>query len=83
MLTQASRHGRIGCRRREKVDSSYIYRLARATNGDTLKFNVMIEVAPGVRIECALEYLPEQRLLRVITVEVTPVLVRPRDRVRG
>ncbi len=53
---------------REKVDDSYIYRLARATNGETLKFNVMIEPTPRVRIECALEYLPDQGLLRVITL---------------
>lgn len=58
----------IASRIREKVDDSYIYRLSRATNGDTLKFNVMIEATPGARIECALEYLPEQRLLRVMTL---------------
>jgi hypothetical protein len=58
----------IAARIREKVDDSYIYRLARATNGDTLKFDVMIEPTPRVRIECALEYLPAQRVLRVITL---------------
>jgi hypothetical protein len=58
----------IAKRIREKVDDSYIYRLARATNGETLKFNVMIEPTPRVRIECALEYLPERGLLRVITL---------------
>ena len=58
----------IAGRIREKVDGSYIYRLARATNGETLKFNVMIEAVPRVRIECALEYLPERGLLLVITL---------------
>lgn len=58
----------IASRIREKVDDSYIYRLSRATDGDTLKFNVMIEPTPRARIECALEYLPGQRLLRVITL---------------
>ena len=53
---------------RERVDNSYIYRLSRATNGDTLKFGVMIEAIRGVRTECALRYLPEQRLLKVITL---------------
>ena len=60
--------GDIAKRIREKVDDSYIYRLARATNGNTLKFNVMIETTPCVRIECALEYLRQQGLLRVITL---------------
>lgn len=58
----------IAKRIQDKVDGSYIYRLARATNAETLKFNVMIEAIPGVRTECALEYLPAQRLLRVITL---------------
>jgi hypothetical protein len=58
----------IASRIREKVDDSYIYRLARAANGDTLKFNVMIEAVPGTRAECALKYPPEQRLLKLITL---------------
>lgn len=58
----------IANRIREKVDDSYIYRLARATNGETLKFNVMIEAIPGIRTECALQYLPAQNTLRVITL---------------
>ena len=58
----------VAARIREKVDGSYIYRLARATQGDTLKFDVMIEAIPGVRTECALKYLPEERLLKVITL---------------
>jgi hypothetical protein len=58
----------ISQRIREKVDDSYIYRLSRATQGDTLKFNVMIEPIHGARLECALEYLPQQQALRVITL---------------
>jgi hypothetical protein len=58
----------IANRIREKVNDSYLYRLSRAQTGDTLKFNVMIEPIPRVRIECALEYLPSQGLLRVITL---------------
>jgi hypothetical protein len=58
----------LAARIREKVDDTYIYRLSRAMNGNTLKFNVMIEPIPRVRIECALEYLPGERVLRVITL---------------
>jgi hypothetical protein len=29
---------------------------------------VMIEAVAGVRTECALQYLPEQQLLRIITL---------------
>ncbi len=58
----------IGERIREKVDGSYIYRMARAVGADTLKFNVMIEAVPRMRTECSLEYLPQRRLLRVITL---------------
>jgi hypothetical protein len=58
----------IASRIREKVDDSYIYRLSRATDGNTLKFNVMIEPMPRVRIESALEYLPDRGVLRVITL---------------
>jgi hypothetical protein len=58
----------IANRIREKVDDSYIYSLSRATNADTLKFNVMIEPTRGVRIQCTLEYLPLQKVLRVITL---------------
>lgn len=58
----------IATRIREKIDDTYIYRLSRATNGNTLKFNVMIEPIPHVRIECALEYLPDKRILRVVTL---------------
>jgi hypothetical protein len=58
----------IAKRIHEKVDDSYIYRLSRATEAGTLKFNVMIEPIPRTRIECALEYLPGQGTLRVITL---------------
>jgi len=38
------------------------------TNGKTLKFNVMIQAARDARIECVLEYLPEQRALHILTL---------------
>jgi hypothetical protein len=57
----------IAAQIRAKVDASYIYNLARAVDGDTLKFNVIIETDKGVRAECALEYSPIDKMLRVIT----------------
>jgi hypothetical protein len=53
---------------REKVAMNYIYSLARATDGETLKFNIMFENAGKARITCALEYRPQDRRLRVITL---------------
>lgn len=58
----------ISQRIREKVDASYIYYLSHATNAPTLKFNVLIETASGARIECALEYQPDQGTLKVVTL---------------
>lgn len=53
---------------RAKLASNYIYNLARATNGNALKFNIVLE-NPGIaRYLCALEYLPQERKLRVITI---------------
>jgi hypothetical protein len=57
----------IAAQIRAKVDSSYIYNLARSTNGHTLKFNVLVESEAGARAQCALEYRPADRTLRVIT----------------
>lgn len=51
-----------------KLQASYIYNLARALDGPTLKLNVILEFAGGVRTVCALEYLPTEQLLRVITL---------------
>jgi hypothetical protein len=58
----------IAQRIREKVDASYIYYLSRATNAPTLKFNVLVETPSRSRIECALEYQPDDGLLRVLTL---------------
>ncbi|MFY3742480.1 hypothetical protein ACOQFB_01125 [Anaeromyxobacter sp. Red801] len=52
---------------RAKVEANYIYRLARSADGTTLKFNVVAEFA-GARTVCALEYIPAERRLRVITL---------------
>jgi hypothetical protein len=57
----------IGAQIRSKVDASYIYSLARAIGGETLKFNVIVEGDRGARTECALEYLPGDKTLRLIT----------------
>lgn len=57
----------IGAQIREKVAMNYIYSLARATDGETLKFNVMLENARTARVTCSLEYRPQDRRLRVIT----------------
>jgi len=52
---------------RAKVDSSYIYELARSSNGKTLKFTVLVEAVDGERAQCALEYQIADARLRVIT----------------
>lgn len=52
---------------REKIKSNYIYNLARSENGETIKFNIILENKNVARNECALEYIPSNKLLRVIT----------------
>jgi hypothetical protein len=52
---------------RSKVNANYIYNHGRAANGQTLKFNVILEADTGARTECALEYRPADKTLRVIT----------------
>jgi hypothetical protein len=51
-----------------KLAGNYIYNLARAINGETLKFNIIIENDKLARNACALEYLPADEKLRVITL---------------
>jgi hypothetical protein len=56
-----------------KITSNYIYNMTYLAEHDVMKFNVMLEVPrPGggypTRITVALEYLPEDRLVRVITM---------------
>ena len=50
-----------------KLDGNYIYNLARAVNGETLKFDIIIENGKAARKTCALEYCPTDQKLRVIT----------------
>jgi hypothetical protein len=56
-----------------KITSNYIYNLTYMVEHDVMKFNVMLEVShPGggypTRLIAALEYIPEDRLVRVITL---------------
>lgn len=52
---------------RQKIKSNYIYNLARSENGETIKFNIMLENSNIAKNECALEYIPSERVLRLIT----------------
>ena len=56
---------------RQKLSSSYIYNMAHDEVHGITKFNVIIEV-PGLtertRLLAALEYQPDQRVLRLITL---------------
>jgi hypothetical protein len=58
----------VSAQLRSKLASNYIYSLARATNGDALKFNIMLENPGMCRYLCALEYLPQEQKLRLITL---------------
>lgn len=56
-----------------KVNASYIYNLVYLEEYDVIKFNLTIEVPTGdreypTRLTAAIEYLPENRVLRVITL---------------
>lgn len=58
---------------RSKVSESYIYNLSFLPEHNVSKFNVMLEIPrPGggypTRVVAALEYKPEEKLLRVITM---------------
>lgn len=57
----------------EKVSSNYIYNMEHDENHDTTKFNIVLEVGPpaalaAFRVLAALEYMPDDKLLRVITL---------------
>jgi hypothetical protein len=52
---------------RGKLSASYFYNLSRAIDGETLKFDVVIENARESRTVCALEYRPQDMAARVIT----------------
>lgn len=58
----------ISAQIRNKLALNYIYSLARSTCGSTLKFNIVVENARVARSMCALEYRPQDQLLRVITL---------------
>lgn len=56
-----------------KVQDSYIYNLSFSAEHDVIKFNVIVEIAEGktserTRLLAALEYQPEKKLLRLITL---------------
>ncbi|PKM31094.1 MAG: hypothetical protein CVV07_02730 [Gammaproteobacteria bacterium HGW-Gammaproteobacteria-11] len=58
---------------RSKVSNSYIYNLSYLSDHDVSKFNVMLEIPRGddgypTRIVVVLEYKPQEKLLRVITM---------------
>jgi len=55
-----------------KVAASYIYNMAHDSQHNTTKFNVMLELPVkghnSVRLLAALEYIPDQKRLRLITL---------------
>ena len=59
--------GEIAWQIRAKFASNYIYNLSRSTNGERLKFNIILEFSGGVRKLCALEYDRPKKVLKVIT----------------
>jgi hypothetical protein len=52
---------------RSKIAANYIYSLSRSTNGETLKFNIILQFSGGVRKICALGYDTPKKVLKVIT----------------
>jgi hypothetical protein len=58
----------IAAQIRQKLAMNYIYSLARAVQGGTMKFNIVLENSRVARTTCALEYQPQQGCLRVITL---------------
>lgn len=52
---------------KSKIKDNYIYNLARSVNGKTIKFNIILENENVARNECALEFIPDQKQLRVLT----------------
>jgi len=59
--------GEIARQLRAKFARNYIYNLSRSTNGETLKFNIILEFSGGVRKVCALDYNAPRKVLKVIT----------------
>lgn len=63
----------LAARIREKVQDSYIYNLSFSAEHDVIKFNVILELPKGktserTRLLAALEYQPDRKLLRLITL---------------
>lgn len=52
---------------RSKLESNYIYSLSRSNDGQVLKFNVILELSPGIKSLISLEYIPAPKDIRVIT----------------
>jgi hypothetical protein len=52
---------------RRKLMANYIYCMARSEDHSTLKFNIVLENGTRARSMCALEYIPDQRQVRLIT----------------
>jgi len=57
---------------KEKLNANYIYNLAYIEEYDVMKFNLQIQVPLPIgypaRLTAALEYIPNKRVLRVITL---------------
>jgi hypothetical protein len=70
-LRQAGLHelsaGQIEQQIRARLAENYIYNLSWSTNGETLKFNIILEFSDGVRKMCALQYDTPKKVLKVIT----------------
>ena len=71
-ISQLSR-GELAALIKAKISSNYIYNICYREQYNLIKFNVMLEVPrPNggypTRLTVALEYLPEKKLLRVLTL---------------
>ncbi len=58
---------------KNKIDSNYIYNLRCLENSGTFLFNIIVEIntedtGEVVKLTLALEYIPKEKLLRLITV---------------
>ncbi len=69
-------HGELEARIREKISSNYIYNLCHDDQHGTTKFDILLELQPSdassasspIRTMVALEYIPAERCLRLITL---------------
>ena len=59
----------IAAQVRSRIQANYVYRLSRATNGRTLKFDLMLEnYETGARSVCTLELFNDQQLLKIVSI---------------